>query len=359
MTESDPVFSPASSVDTDKRQDNSLWLQMWRDDKTQGFHQTSVNPLLARYWQSQNLKQNSRILVPLCGKSLDMLWLAAQGYRVVGIELSPVAVKAFFVENKLKVKKTRKGNFTCWQSGPIVIWCGDFFSIHKNRLGRIDGVFDRAALTALPEAVREPYISHLRALIDDDVEVMLLTVEDVTKESGQTAGHIDSEITSLYREYFDIRLTYTERENAVAEEFYTDTKVYRMSKWTVDISNGDTMKTPNKINYIELPARNLEGTKEFFSAAFGWSFVDYGPDYSAMEDAGLDGGFYRSEQVATTANGSALVVLYSDNLEASLAKVKACGGTILKDIFLFPGGRRFQFADPSGNEYGVWAEPTE
>lgn len=111
-----------------------------------------------------------------------------------------------------------------------------------------------------------------------------------------------------------------------------------------------------KINYIEIPASNLEGTKQFFTAAFGWAFQDYGPDYAAIVDAGLDGGFFRSELVARTATGSALVVLRSADLEASVEKVKQAGGDIVQPIFSFPGGRRFHFTDPSGNEYAVWSE---
>ncbi|MFC3852036.1 VOC family protein [Salinispirillum marinum] len=111
-----------------------------------------------------------------------------------------------------------------------------------------------------------------------------------------------------------------------------------------------------KINYIEIPASNLEGTKQFFADAFGWTFEDYGPDYAAIIDAGLDGGFFRSELVAHTATGSALVVLRSVDLEASLEKVQQAGGDILQPIFSFPGGRRFHFTDPSGNEYAVWSD---
>lgn len=116
------------------------------------------------------------------------------------------------------------------------------------------------------------------------------------------------------------------------------------------------MKETGKINYVELPSRDLEVTKRFFHAAFGWSFVDYGPDYVAIEDAGLDGGFFRSDKVARTDNGSVLVVLYSDAIEQSVEKVKAAGGKIIQDIFSFPGGRRFHFTDPNGNEYAVWSE---
>ncbi len=111
-----------------------------------------------------------------------------------------------------------------------------------------------------------------------------------------------------------------------------------------------------KINYIELPATDIEGTKQFFAKAFGWDFIDYGPEYTAISGAGLDGGFYKSTLRATTETGSALVVLYSTDLESSLESVESAGGKVVKPIFSFPGGRRFHFADPSGNEYAVWSE---
>lgn len=119
------------------------------------------------------------------------------------------------------------------------------------------------------------------------------------------------------------------------------------------------MRTTGKIDYAEFPARDIEGTKTFFSAVFGWTFVDYGPDYTAFEGAGLDGGYFRSELNVSTANGSALIVLYSDQLEATLEKVTQFGGKIVKPIFEFPGGRRFHFSDPSGNEYAVWSDVPE
>lgn len=116
------------------------------------------------------------------------------------------------------------------------------------------------------------------------------------------------------------------------------------------------MKQHEKINYVEFPARDITKAKAFFSAAFGWQFVDYGPDYTAFSDQGLDGGFFKSDQCVSTATGSALIVLFSRELEATLAKVEAAGGRIIKPIFAFPGGRRFHFCDPNGNEYAVWAE---
>ena len=116
------------------------------------------------------------------------------------------------------------------------------------------------------------------------------------------------------------------------------------------------MPEHEKINYVEFPSRDLDRTKTFFSTVFGWSFADYGPDYSAFANQGLNGGFYKSEQVASTAQGSALIVFYSNQLEQTQAKVTSAGGTITKPTFDFPGGRRFHFADPNGNEYAVWSD---
>ena len=114
------------------------------------------------------------------------------------------------------------------------------------------------------------------------------------------------------------------------------------------------MNQHEKINYIELPSSNLEATKKFYSLAFGWSFLDYGPEYIAIQDGGIDGGFYKSDLKSTTESGSVLVVLFSDDLEATQRKIGASGGKIIKDIFKFPGGQRFHFTDPSGNELAVW-----
>ncbi|WP_455218171.1 VOC family protein [Kaarinaea lacus] len=116
------------------------------------------------------------------------------------------------------------------------------------------------------------------------------------------------------------------------------------------------MNVHEKINYVEYPARDIEATRQFFTKAFGWSFVDYGPDYTAFADEGLDGGFFRSELASSTENGSALIVFYSETLEQTQAKIEQAGGSIIRPIFSFPGGRRFHFSDPSGNEYAVWSD---
>jgi uncharacterized protein len=116
------------------------------------------------------------------------------------------------------------------------------------------------------------------------------------------------------------------------------------------------MPAHEKLNYVELPARDLPATRSFFSAAFGWTFTHYGPDYIAFSNEGLDGGFYRADLAGSVAGGAALLVFYSDDLEATLTKVEEAGGEIVKTIFDFPGGRRFHFTEPSGNEFAVWGE---
>lgn len=116
------------------------------------------------------------------------------------------------------------------------------------------------------------------------------------------------------------------------------------------------MNQHEKMNYVEFPAKDLARTKAFFESAFGWSFTDYGPEYTAFENQGLDGGFFQADLASSTEKGAALIIFYSDQLEATLAKVQKAGGSILKPIYSFPGGRRFHFAEPSGNEFAVWGE---
>lgn len=116
------------------------------------------------------------------------------------------------------------------------------------------------------------------------------------------------------------------------------------------------MDNHEKINYVEFPARDLEATKSFFMKTFGWSFEDYGPEYISFDNSGIAGGFYKAELSARTEDGSALIVLYSNDLESTLKHVVAAGGVIVRDIFSFPGGRRFHFSEPSGNEFAVWSE---
>ncbi|GMT97761.1 VOC family protein [Corallococcus caeni] len=111
----------------------------------------------------------------------------------------------------------------------------------------------------------------------------------------------------------------------------------------------------HRIDYIELPVKDIAEAKRFYGAVFGWRFEDYGPDYTSFMDGRLNGGFDKEREVS---KGGALLVLYSKDLDATLAKVREAGGRIVKDTFSFPGGKRFHFTDPTGNELAVWTEPS-
>lgn len=117
-----------------------------------------------------------------------------------------------------------------------------------------------------------------------------------------------------------------------------------------------SMGTHLKINYIELPAENIELAKSFYGAAFGWSFEDYGPDYCAFNDGDNEGGFYRSPMCSNSTEGAALVVLYAEDIAAAEAAVLESGGAIKTPVFSFPGGKRFHFLDPNQNELAVWSD---
>ena len=116
------------------------------------------------------------------------------------------------------------------------------------------------------------------------------------------------------------------------------------------------MSTKERIDYLEYPSSNLAKTKAFFEAVFSWKFTDYGPEYTSFEDQGLTGGggFYQADLASKSHLGAALTVFYSDDINATQTKVEGAGGVIVKPIFSFPGGRRFHFEEPSGNEFAVW-----
>lgn len=111
-----------------------------------------------------------------------------------------------------------------------------------------------------------------------------------------------------------------------------------------------------KIDYLELPAKNIAMAKTFFSSVFDWSFIDYGPDYTCFQQAGIQGGFFKSDLTVSAQSGSVLIVIYSSDLLATQVKIEQAGGSIIKPLFRFPGGQRFHFVDPNGNEYSVWSD---
>lgn len=118
------------------------------------------------------------------------------------------------------------------------------------------------------------------------------------------------------------------------------------------------MSKHEKINYVEFASSDLTATKQFFTEAFGWEFTDYGPEYCDFTGQGLDGGFRASDSDVppSSENGAPLVILYSERLEETRDKIEKAGGAIVKPIFSFPGGRRFHFTEPGGNELAVWSD---
>ncbi|WP_349976106.1 thiopurine S-methyltransferase [Pseudomonas sp. WHRI 8519] len=144
--------------------EQAFWHQKWADNQI-GFHQAQVNPYLQRYWPGLGLAAGSRVLVPLCGKSLDLAWLAGQGYRVRGVELSRRAVEDFFQEQGLQAQVRQQGAFEVWSSGEVELWCGDFFALRAEDVADCVGLYDRAALIALPPAMRERYMGLLSRLL--------------------------------------------------------------------------------------------------------------------------------------------------------------------------------------------------
>jgi hypothetical protein len=113
---------------------------------------------------------------------------------------------------------------------------------------------------------------------------------------------------------------------------------------------------PNSVDYVEIPSRDVAKSKVFFTALFGLKFTDYGPDYVAFEDGRLSGGFYTSDKVSSVAAGAAIIIFYTEHLETLRERVIALGANIVRDIFAFPGGRRFHFAEPGGSEFAIWSD---
>ena len=153
-----------------------FWQERWNRGEI-GFHLKDVNPLLRRHWPALDLPAQSRVLVPLCGKSLDLAWLAGQGLQVLGVELSEKAVVAFFAERDLVPEVRRQGAFTVYRSESIEIFCGDFFALTAQDLGDCRALYDRAALIALPEEMRRSYVAHLTAILPADCAALLVTLD--------------------------------------------------------------------------------------------------------------------------------------------------------------------------------------
>ncbi len=184
--------------------DAEFWHDKWHKNEI-GFHQQTVNPLLQKYWPA--VAAGGRVLVPMCGKSLDMLWLREQGLKVVGIELSEKAVAAFFAENGLQPVIETHGEHQLWSFDGISIICGDFFKVTRQMIGPVQAIYDRAALIALPEAMRAVYVEHLQHLVPGGAPSLLLTLQyPLGARQGPPFSVHEDEVQRLYDSRYQISL---------------------------------------------------------------------------------------------------------------------------------------------------------
>jgi len=186
--------------------EKEFWMERWERQEI-GFHQDEVNPYLRQYWQELHGTHGGAVFVPLCGKSRDMLWLSEQGHPVLGVELSPIAVLAFFEENGRVPQHNADGRFDSCEAGGIRILCGDFFDLHKQDLEHVSAVYDRASLVALPPELRERYARHLASILPSATQILLVTFDYPQQEMpGPPFAVSASEVAALYREYAEVRL---------------------------------------------------------------------------------------------------------------------------------------------------------
>jgi thiopurine S-methyltransferase len=156
--------------------EHEFWHERWEKDEI-GFHQVTVNEQLQRFLKRLDLPPSAHVLVPFCGKTLDMWWLSEHGYRVTGVELSPVAVKGFFEEAGCEPELRTQDGFTVHAAGGTELYCGDFFALEPVMIPAVDAVYDRAALVALPRAMRPAYVNHLNRFIRPGAQTLLITLD--------------------------------------------------------------------------------------------------------------------------------------------------------------------------------------
>lgn len=189
-----------------------FWLERWQNEQT-GFHQQVINPYLAYFYGEKGpaLEQRDKlkVFVPLCGKSKDMLWLSQNRYHVFGVECSEHAVKSFFEENAVNHKYAEKGEYSLYRStdlgSPIELLKGDFFALQASELDDITDVFDRAALIALPQSMREQYVDKMAELQKPGVRTLLVTLSyDQSEMDGPPFSVTEEDVMQLYTDKFSV-----------------------------------------------------------------------------------------------------------------------------------------------------------
>ena len=184
--------------------EKDFWVERWQQQQT-GFHQAEINQYLQRYWDDISQQANSKVFVPLCGKSLDMLWLKEQGHDVLGVEFSELAVGDFFAENQLEYHRHDRHPFSIWQAPGMELFCGDFFALTAADLSDCKLVYDRAALVALPPLLRRQYVAHLVKILPANAEILLVTMEYPQHEmDGPPFSVSETEVIELFSEHFSV-----------------------------------------------------------------------------------------------------------------------------------------------------------
>lgn len=178
-----------------------FWHERWRENLI-GFHQNEVNPYLTDNWHKLGVKAPATVFVPLCGKTLDIRWLLEQGYRVEAVELSPIAVKALIEEQGLPAEQTTVGDWEVWQGEGFRIWCGDYFKLTRAQLGVVHAVYDRAALIALPEAMRAEYVSSMKQLVGVVPQLLITLSYPQSQIDGPPFSVSRDEVESLYKKNY-------------------------------------------------------------------------------------------------------------------------------------------------------------
>ncbi|HCT07174.1 MAG TPA: thiopurine S-methyltransferase [Pseudomonas sp.] len=194
-----------------------FWQERWARNQI-GFHLPEVNPYLQRHWPRLALAEGTKVLVPLCGKSLDLMWLASHGHRVMGVELSEQAVEAFFTEQGLTPRISQQGAFTVYQADQVELWCGDFFALGAGDVADCAALYDRAALIALPPLMRARYCEHLSNVLAPGCQGVLITLDyDQTQKAGPPFAVTDEEVKVLLGEHW--ALAELEEQNILAESW--------------------------------------------------------------------------------------------------------------------------------------------
>lgn len=182
----------------------SFWHQKWENNQI-GFHESDVNPLLVKHIDQLNLAEGSRIFLPLCGKTLDMAWLLDKGYQIVGAELSELAIQQLFAEFDIEPQISEVGKLKCYQAEGLDIFVGDIFDLSAEQLGKVDAIYDRAALVALPPETRKHYTQHLINLTGSAPQLLLCFEYDQSLMSGPPFSIVGEEVHAHYDQSYDVQ----------------------------------------------------------------------------------------------------------------------------------------------------------